>query len=148
MQLNDIENDKYYLGKSKKSKFILSTISTINNLLSNDFSDILRNMKKIEINNMDNNIKKVIYKRLVDVENKRNKSLFSSFSSNNMSKNLVKLKSPRSLNKNITYVKSDNENNNQNKNENLNIYDNYKRYTMKNNRRKSAILKKRKNECL
>ena len=144
MQLNDIENDKYYLGKSKKSKFILSTISTINNLLSNDFSDILRNMKKIEINNMDNNIKKVIYKRLVDVENKRNKSLFSSFSSNNMSKNLVKLKSPRSLNKNITYVKSDNENNNQNKKEKMNVYDNYQKYTMKNNRRKSSILKKRK----
>lgn len=60
LQLKDIDIEKYNLGKSKKSKFILSTMSIINNLLSDDFTDVLQSMKKIEINKMDKTTKKSI----------------------------------------------------------------------------------------
>ena len=66
-QLKDLENEKHLLGKSKKSKFILSTMTMINNLLSEDFNDILYNMKKIEINKMDRKIRSSTRRRLEDI---------------------------------------------------------------------------------
>ena len=71
-QLKDLENNKHLLGKSNKSKFILSTMTMINNLLSENFNDILYNMKKIEINKMDRKIRSSIRRRLEDIE--KNKS--------------------------------------------------------------------------
>ncbi len=105
-QLKDLENEKHLLGKSKKSKFILSTMTMINNLLSEDFNDILYNMKKIEINKMDKRIKSSIHRRLEDIENNKthiikNKyfipnltSRNSTLSPNIKSKFIVKIKSP------------------------------------------------------
>ena len=117
-QLKDLENEKHLLGKSKKSKFILSTMTMINNLLSEDFNDILYNMKKIEINKMDKKIKSSIHRRLEDIENNKshiikNKSLIpnltsrnSNLSPNNKSKFIIKIKSPSNspLNKKKDYL--------------------------------------------
>ncbi len=115
INLREIESDKFNLGKSKKSKFILSTMSMLNNLLSTKFSDILQNMDKIEISKMDKTIEKKIHKRLEQLE--YNKSFFikNKFSLKNKnskikSKSLMKLKSLQLTKKGFVYIKSSNNN--------------------------------------
>ena len=111
LQLKDIEIEKYNLGKSKKSKFILSTISIINNLLSDDFTDVLQNMKKIEINKMDKTTKKSIYKKIEYLKNNnRSKSCVELKSPNKRIISPFKLKSPNFTRKGILYLKSDSKN--------------------------------------
>ena len=115
LQLKDIDIEKYNLGKSKKSKFILSTMSIINNLLSDDFTDVLQSMKKIEINKMDKTTKKSIYKKIEYLKNnnrsKSNVELKSTKNSlNNKIISCLKLKTPNFARKGILYLKSDSKN--------------------------------------
>ena len=125
IELKDIENNKYYLGKSKKSKFILSTISMINNLLNDNFNDILCNMKKIEINKMDQNTKKIIDKRLKDLER---------------TKSSIKIKSPKYNKKNLVYLKLDDENNTHQKKDNINHIKYYNNLSIKIKKRRRSVL--------
>ncbi len=125
IELKDIENNKYYLGKSKKSKFILSTISMINNLLSDNFNDILCNMKKIEINKMDQSTKKIIDKRLEDLER---------------TKSSIKIKSPKYNKKNLVYLKLDDENNIHQKKDNINHIKYYNNLSIKIKKRRRSVL--------
>ena len=139
--IREIESDKYNLGKSKKSKFILSTMSMLNNLLSYKFNDILQNMEKIEIGKMDKTIEKKIHKRLEQLECNKNSNLNKQFSLKNYkSKSLLKLKSPQFTKKRFIYFKSSNNNTQSNSTKN---YNSYNKNCNNNSREKSNIIKRR-----
>ena len=139
--IREIESDKYNLGKSKKSKFILSTMSMLNNLLSYKFNDILQNMEKIEISKMDKNIEKKIHKRLEQLECNKNSNLNKQFSLKNYkSKSLLKLKSPQFTKKRFIYFKSSNNNTQSNSTKN---YNSNNKNCNNNSREKSNIIKRR-----
>ena len=158
LQLKDIEIEKYNLGKSRKSKFILSTISIINNLLSDDFTDVLQSMKKIEINKMDKTTKKSIYKKIEYLKNnKRSKSCVELKSPNKRIISPFKLKSPNFTRKGILYLKCDskginniinnsnhnNISNNKNKTINHKIQNKRNHYSINYNLSKSHLEKKK-----
>ena len=62
------------LQKFTKSKYILSTMTMINNFLSKDFRNILKNMNKIEITKPKDDIKELINKTIL----KKRRRLFNS----------------------------------------------------------------------
>ena len=139
--IREIETDKYNLGKSKKSKFILSTMSMLNNLLSYKFNDILQNMEKIEISKMDKNTEKKIHRRLEQLEYNRNSNLKKQFSLKNYkSKSLLKLKSPQFTKKKLIYFKSSNNNTQTNSNKN---YNSNNKNCIRNSKDKSVSIKRR-----
>ena len=84
----ELKKDKEY----PKTKFIMSTIRMIDTLLSKDFIDVVKDMKKIEINNFDNDTLTRIRKRKKEIDNGRvrivlkNRSRSSECSSSNLDK--------------------------------------------------------------
>ena len=84
----ELKKDKEY----PKTKFIMSTVRMIDTLLSKDFIDVVKDMKKIEINNFDNDTLTRIRKRKKEIDNGRvrivlkNRSRSSECSSSNLDK--------------------------------------------------------------
>ena len=84
----ELKKDKEY----PKTKFIMSTVRMIDTLLSKDFIDVVKDMKKIEINNFDNDTLTRIRKRKKEIDNGqirivlKNRSRSSECSSSNLDK--------------------------------------------------------------
>ena len=84
----ELKKDKEY----PKTKFIMSTVRMIDTLLSKDFIDVVKDMKKIEINNFDNDTLTRIRKRKNEIDNGqirivlKNRSRSSECSSSNLDK--------------------------------------------------------------
>ena len=84
----ELKKDKEY----PKTKFIMSTVRMIDTLLRKDFVDVVKDMKKIEINNFDNDTLACIRKRKKEIDNGQirfvlqNRSRSSDISSSNLDK--------------------------------------------------------------